>query len=144
MPTGFYIGCAVILVLQLVAIAALSWRALERKTQGEPIPQAAVQMESRLAALELTVAGLPSLWESERSRAEAAANSARTARARAERLTREREAELEADHNVRGDDAEESGGGRMPAVRQDLGPHPQPDGYSRALIENSLHALRAI
>jgi len=55
-----------------------------RKPDGAPL-------EIRVAALELKVEGLPALWEDERKRVERAADSARKARASAEKKLEEYE-----------------------------------------------------
>lgn len=141
MPVAFYVSLGVLIVALLLPLSLIVMRL------GNP-PGASVQppsdVEVRLAALELTVAGLPSLWESERSRAEAAANSARTARARAERLTRQREEELDADDDVRGDDAREGRAQRMPAVHAEVGVPAQPNDYAAMIRREALLTLKAI
>lgn len=55
-------------------------------TFPEPRNPVGTDLEPRLAALEVKVAGLPSLWEEERQRAFKAADRARKAEARAEEI----------------------------------------------------------
>jgi hypothetical protein len=65
-----------------------------------PTPQL-VELMGKVAALEVTVAGLPSLWEEERKRAK---RSYAAARAAESKLARQREEDEEDDDDEEGDD----------------------------------------
>jgi len=80
------VAVAVLLTLLLGGTAAL-FTYISRSLALTNAPGKAV--EARLASLELTVKGLPSLWEEERKRAERAADSARKARTAAEKILAE-------------------------------------------------------
>jgi len=75
-------------------------------SDGKPAGQAPEAVMAgygmRLAELEITVKGLPSLWEEERKRADRAADSARKARASAEEKLAEVEEIIEANEGVPG------------------------------------------
>lgn len=70
---------AAVVVLSLLGLmaAALFW-GIRQTMSVENAPVAS--MEGRMAAMELTIAGLPSLWEEERKRAKRAQDSARKSR----------------------------------------------------------------
>lgn len=97
-----------------------------------------VEFMARVAALEVTVQGLPSLWEDERKRAERAFASARAARSK---LDREREEQLESEDGEGGSEnvrAEYVGGGdgyRLHAV---------PEGVEDASIEAARERAAAL
>lgn len=138
MPISFWIAVGAIILLQ---VGLTLWRNSPASEEPEPVEAPQTSVEVRLAALELTVAGLPSLWESERTRAEAAANSARTARARAERLVKQRLELEDADDDVRDDDGDAGQIERVPAVPQNVGAPPIPDDYAAQMRRNALFNL---
>ncbi len=80
------VAVAILLALMLGGAAAL-FTYISRTNALTNAPGKA--MESRLASLEITVKGLPSLWEEERKRADRAADSARKARTAAEKILAE-------------------------------------------------------
>lgn len=88
-----------------------------------------VELAAKVAALEVQVSGLPSLWESERKRAESEHAKARAARSYAEKLRAEVDGEGEDDDDDDGwedddvlpIDAGRSTGGGMLAVQEGLG-----------------------
>lgn len=107
-----------------------------------------VEMRAELAELKLTVAGLPSLWEAERERAEEAADrakrafaSARAAKSAAERALAEREPdEGDDDDDDEGDDPDvlqldalRSSTSRVQQLPEALGEPAEDDLTARAL-----------
>jgi len=89
-------------------------------------------MELRLAALELTVQGLPSIWEDERARTQRAADAARAARKSAEDKLEEVQELIESQEELPLLDEggiEERG---VPPMRARLGDPPAPNRRERA------------
>lgn len=123
------IAAVVALGFLMVAAAALFW-AIRQTLAVENAPVVAV--EGRLAALEVLVAGLPSLWEEERRRAKKAQDSARKSHEAANaKLQTILELE-ESGGELREVDEDGSGGLEMQPVLPRLGSPPDPGLHERA------------
>ena len=123
------IAAVVGMSLLLLAAAALFW-GIRHTMSVENAP--VIAMEGQLAALELTVAGLPSLWEEERKRAKRAQDSARKSREDADAKL---EAVLELQESageLREGNEEGSGELGMQPLLPRLGSPPDPGIHERA------------
>jgi len=83
--TVLAVALAVVFVLGVLGLGAAALLQVIRRTESE-ISAPTEAVEVRLAALEVVVQGLPSLWEEERKRANRAKDSARKDREHADRV----------------------------------------------------------
>jgi len=122
---------AVILVLatSLAGVAAL-FTYLQRIKP--PASAAGSALEARLAAVELTVMGLPSLWEDERRRSERARDASRKARDSADEKLEEVAELIESGADLRSVDGEGSEQTQLQLMRGNLGPAPDASLHERA------------
>lgn len=116
-------------------VGLVGYHVLRRKPAAPVKPPTDAKLEARLAAVEVKVEALPSLWEEERSRAERAHAAARAARSSAQKKLDELEALQDGDDEdaeVQWDDAGGGPGGGLPAVPEGMASDGDDDLRSRA------------
>jgi len=125
------VALAVVFTLGSLGLGAAALLQVSRRTEREMhAPTEAVEV--RIAALEVTVAGLPSLWEEERKRAKRSQDSARKDREHAESVREEVADAIEGSEDFR--PVDESGSpepGVLP-MRANMGVAPNPGIHERA------------
>ena len=99
------VALAVVFVLGVLGLGATALLQVIRRTERE-LGAPNEEVEVRLASLEVTVAGLPSLWEEERKRAKRAQDSARKDREHAEAIREQVSEAIEGSEELRDDDVQ--------------------------------------
>ena len=141
MGTAIIVASAAVLLLGISGLGVVVWAISSRRTAAGKAPES--PLEARVAALEIKVAGLPSLWESERKRVEQHAERARKAEKSARRIREEIEEEPEEDPDLFAVDARGSNGRPMRALHAQLEGGGSPDASPleqarRALVQQQL------
>jgi len=103
-----------------------------RSTEGRAPEPLLVEHGMRISELEITVKGLPSLWEEERKRAKRAADAARKARESADQKLDEIEALIEESADIPGINAAGGPEPEMQRVRPNMGVPADPGLQDRA------------
>ncbi len=125
------VALAVVFTLGSLGLGTAALLQVIRRTERE-ISAPGEAVEVRIAALEVVVQGLPSLWEEERKRAKRAQDSARKDREHAEDLRAEVSEAIEGAEELRGVDED---GGQIEGVhpmRKNMGVPSRPGLQERA------------
>lgn len=124
--------------LALLGMGAAGLTVYLRRSQAATVAPGLVSesrlavLEGKLAAVEVTVKGLPSLWEEERRRAKHSQDAARKDRASAEALREQVEEVLEAVDDVPDEHAAGGGGAGLQPMQPGVGDAAQSSLHERA------------
>lgn len=114
------VSLAVVFTLGSLGLGTAAVLSVVRRTQHE-VQAPSEALEVRIAALEVTVMGLPSLWEEERKRAKRAQDSARKDREHSETIREEIAEAIEGADELRDVDEEGSDIERVLGMRPNMG-----------------------